>query len=330
MGVYGAILGGYEQAGLDLANEINTLVNERTFEEHPDLVAYLETYASLEIHVMIRFGRWKELLEVELPKNQQLMLYRTASIRYGRALAYAMLGNIDEALNEAKLFDTIRNDPDAPNRILHNNTVADLLELDSTMMHGEILYKSGQYAAGLALLKKAVTMQDNLNYDEPWGKMQPIRHAYGGLLCEQGFIEEAISVFRTDLKFHPKNPWAVIGLLECLTKKLRANATFDGGIDTIPSNTSTCSTSPKANDATTATTSTCCSTKSSSKKKKKAAAASAGGSSTSVNAKKTSSDDTINPIQKEIDELNEILHQQQQSQYADFTIAVPCECCHKK
>ena len=62
-------------------------------------------------------------------------------------------------------------------------------------------------------------MQDDLNYDEPWGKMQPIRHALGGLLLEQGHLKEAEEVFRKDLRYHPKNPWALVGLMDCLKKK---------------------------------------------------------------------------------------------------------------
>jgi tetratricopeptide (TPR) repeat protein len=339
MGVYGAILGGYERIGMDLAGEINTLVNEQTFEEHPDLVAYLETYASLEIHVMIRFGRWKELIDdVALPKNERLMLYRTSQIRYGRALAFAMLGDIDMALHEAKLFDTIRKDPDAPNRILHNNTVADLLELDSIMMHGEILYKAGKYNEGLALLKKATTMQDNLNYDEPWGKMQPIRHAYGGLLCEQGFIDEAIAVFRTDLKIHPNNPWALVGLLECLTKSTRCHTTFDATVthtfsyDTITTSNGISSPDPDTAESTNAaTTATCCKTAAADLSISTSVAASKPNKK-KKNKKSTLSSTTgaMNDVEKEIEEIKEAIRKQRLSKYADYDIAVPCECCIRK
>lgn len=55
--------------------------------------------------------------------------------------------------------------------------------------------------------------------DEPWGKMQPIRHALGGLLLEQGHLDEAEEVFRKDLTFHPRNPWALVGLITTLEKK---------------------------------------------------------------------------------------------------------------
>jgi tetratricopeptide (TPR) repeat protein len=217
MAVYGAILGGMEAKGMEVAQELNSFVNEKMFREHPTLVAYLEAYSALEIHIMVRFGRWKELLEAEQPVDKNLMLYRAASIKYGRALAYAMTGDLANATKEADRFDTLRRShPDVNVRILHNNSVADLLAVDAVMLRGEIAYRQGKHEEGLNLLRKAVDMQENLNYDEPWGKMQPIRHALGGLLVEQGQFEEAEAVFRKDLKFHPRNPWALVGLIRCL------------------------------------------------------------------------------------------------------------------
>lgn len=220
MAVYGAILGAMEGKAMELADELNGIVNEGMFREYPNLVAYLEAYSALDIHIMVRFGRWKEILELELPSDKHLMLFRTSSLRYARALAYAMNSDFSEALKEADRFDSLRLDhPDVNFRILHNNSVADLLAVDATMVRGEIAYRQGKYEEGLAGLRKAVDMQENLNYDEPWGKMQPIRHALGGLLLEQGHRNEAESVFRKDLKFHPRNPWALVGLIRCLKLK---------------------------------------------------------------------------------------------------------------
>lgn len=160
--VYGAILGGMEKKAMEIATELNGIVNEEMFTEYPELTAYLESYAAMDIHIMIRFGRWKELLEIEPPKNKALMLYRAASLKFARASAYAVLGNVVEARKEADRFDSLRGDPDAKMRILHNNTVADLLAVDSAMARGEIAYREGKYDEAFVLLRKAVDMQDNL------------------------------------------------------------------------------------------------------------------------------------------------------------------------
>ena len=231
MAIYGSILGAMEEKGMEIANDLNALVNEALFNECPSLVAYLESYSATDIHVMARYGRWKEILEIEMPVDKNLMLYRTASVFYGRALSWAMSGNFVEAKKEADRFDNLRkNHPEASERILHNNSVAALLAVDAMMIRGEIAYREGKHAEGLSLLRKAVDLQDNLNFDEPWGKMQPIRHALGGLLLEQGQIIEAEVVFRKDLVFHPRNPWALVGLIRCLQQKIDSECCTNKGV----------------------------------------------------------------------------------------------------
>ena len=217
--VYGAILGGMEGKAMEIAKQLNEHLTEDMFMENQNLTAYLESYSALDIHVMVRFGRWREILELEAPRDKRLMLFRSSSLIFARGLAHANLGDIALAKEEADRFDSIRKDPLAEQRILHNNSVSALLAVDAPMLHGEIAYREGQHERAFQLLREAVQLQDNLRYDEPWGKMQPIRHALGGLLLEQGHLREAEEVFREDLKFHPKNPWALVGLIQCLKKK---------------------------------------------------------------------------------------------------------------
>jgi tetratricopeptide (TPR) repeat protein len=90
------------------------------------------------------------------------------------------------------------------------------------------LYKSGDYEAGLDHLRAAANYSDNLHYDEPWGWMQPPRHALAALLMEQKQYVEAEEIYRADLGLndtlarpcqHPKNIWSLHGLSECLNKR---------------------------------------------------------------------------------------------------------------
>lgn len=166
MAVYGAILGGFEGKAMELARKLNGILSEEAFEEYPDLTAYLESYSALDIHVMVRFGRWKEILELTPPKNKRLMLFRAATTRFAQALAHANLGNILDAKREANNFDSLRGDPDAAHRILHNNSVENLLAVDAVMVRGEIAYREERYTDAFDLLRKAVNMQDNLLYGE--------------------------------------------------------------------------------------------------------------------------------------------------------------------
>ena len=91
------------------------------------------------------------------------------------------------------------------------------------MLAGEIAYRALQHDQAYEHLRTAVKRDDALNYDEPWGWMQPARHALGALLLEQDHAAEAEFVYREDLKRHPNNVWSLHGLAESLGKQGRAD-----------------------------------------------------------------------------------------------------------
>jgi tetratricopeptide (TPR) repeat protein len=95
------------------------------------------------------------------------------------------------------------------------------------MLDGEIAYRKGEYATAFESLRLAVDMDDGLGYSEPWSWMQPARHAYAALLLEQGYVEEAAAVYKSDLgldssviraRRHLNNVWALHGYHECLIR----------------------------------------------------------------------------------------------------------------
>ncbi len=112
-------------------------------------------------------------------------------------------------------------------RYLFNNTALDILAIAAEMLYGELEYRKGNFDQAFAHLRKSIELDDGLPYDEPWGWMQPTRHAYGALLLEQGHVEEAEAVYRADLGLdgtlgrafqHPENVWSLHGYHECLTR----------------------------------------------------------------------------------------------------------------
>ena len=77
------------------------------------------------------------------------------------------------------------------------------------MLDGEIAYREGRFDEAFAHLRRAIELDDALPYDEPWGWMQPTRHAYGALLLEQGRVEDAAQVYAADLGLDPTLSTAV-------------------------------------------------------------------------------------------------------------------------
>ena len=88
-------------------------------------------------------------------------------------------------------------------RDLFNNTARDVLAVAATMLDGEIAYRAGGLDEAFELLRRAIALDDGLPYDEPWGWMQPTRHAYGALLLEQGRVADAAEVYACDLGLDP-------------------------------------------------------------------------------------------------------------------------------
>ncbi len=109
-------------------------------------------------------------------------------------------------------------------RYLFNNTSRDILAIADAMLDGEITYRERKFDDAFALLRRAIELCDALPYDEPWGWMQPPRHAYGALLLEQGHVAQAAEVYAADLGIdatlsrpcqHPGNVWSLHGYHEC-------------------------------------------------------------------------------------------------------------------
>ena len=147
-----------------------------------------------------------------------------AFIKYAKWLALSALRRVDAAEAQQQLFlDAANKVPDT--RLLHNVRAVDKLEVAKAMLSGELAYRKGAYDTAFAELRRAVALDDALPFDEPWGWMQPTRHALGALLAEQGHFAEAEEVFRQDLGLapglpracqHPDNVWALRGLYDCL------------------------------------------------------------------------------------------------------------------
>lgn len=221
--LYGAMFLGQIGPALDAAAELEGLLRPEVVEPAAD---WLESYYGMRQHVLIRFGRWDELKLTKPPADQELYCYTTALVHYSRTVAYAATGEVDKAEAERLLFLAAQKRvPET--RLLFNNTCESILKIAEQMMEGELAYRKADYEVAFAHLRASVAMDDALPYEEPWGWMQPTRHALGALLLEQGHVAEAEAVYRADLGCdktlsraaqHPDNVWSLHGLHECLER----------------------------------------------------------------------------------------------------------------
>jgi len=216
MMVFAAMLAGMKQVATDAANELYDLCSKAIFEHRPRAI-WLDLFCGIKFHVLIRFGLWEEIILVEESITDECFVGTATILHYAKGLAFAALGNMKMAKLYQDKFEKCRLSPSVCERVLHNNNAKDMFHVGSEMLLGEILYRQGDFDEAFAHLLSAVGLEDELPYDEPPGQMQPIRHALGGLLLEQQRCGFAEGVFRDDLTRHPKNPWALCGLIESLS-----------------------------------------------------------------------------------------------------------------
>ncbi|MFI7413716.1 tetratricopeptide repeat protein [Streptomyces sp. NPDC049627] len=225
--IYGAMFLGQSQVALDTAAQLEASIPEELLRvPSPPMADWLEAFVAMRVHALIRFGRWHDILDLPLPADPELYCVTTAMLHYARGVALSATRHVQEAETERRLFhEAVTRVPET--RMLFNNTCADILAIASAMLDGELEYRKGDHDAAFAALERSIELDDSLPYDEPWGWMQPTRHAYGALLLEQGRVAEAEAVYRADLGLdgslpralqHPGNVWSLHGLHECLVR----------------------------------------------------------------------------------------------------------------
>jgi tetratricopeptide (TPR) repeat protein len=223
--IYGAMFQGRLEPALEAADELAATLSEDVLRiETPPMADWAEAFVPMRLHVLIRFGLWEQLIDQPLPADPSLYSTTTALLHYAKGVAHAATGDVEAADLERELFaEACERVPET--RYLFNNSSRDILGVAEPMLDGEIEYRRGNHDLAFGHLRRAVERDDNLLYDEPWGWMQPARHALGALLLEQGHVEEAAAVYRADLGLddtlrrpcqHPGNVWSLHGYHECL------------------------------------------------------------------------------------------------------------------
>src|SRR5262249_48882502 len=149
------------------------------------LVAMTEGYYAMKMHVLVRFGRWREIVEEPPPGDPEIYKISMPMHHYARGIAYATLKNPVAADRERTLFrEAVARIP--ADRKFLSTFARTTLGGGEAMLDGEAEYHTGNYEQAFAHLREAVRRDDNLNYPEPWSWMHPPRHALAALLMEQG------------------------------------------------------------------------------------------------------------------------------------------------
>jgi len=176
--------GNYEQA-IQAARDLEAEIPESALRDYAGLI---EGIMPTNFHVLIRFGKWEQIL-VE-PDYPEWRLVSRAVRRYARSIANSALDRTEEARTELVAFEEAIAEVPEEWWIL-NNRVHDVLPIARAMVRGELLFREGKRDEAFKVLREGAAAEDALVYDEPPGWMLPVRHALGALLMADGRSAEA-------------------------------------------------------------------------------------------------------------------------------------------
>ena len=206
--------GNFEQA-IQAARDLEAEMPESAVREFAGLI---EGIMPATFHVLIRFGKWEQILEE--PEYPEWRLVSRAVRRYARSIANSALGRTEEARVELEAFEEAM--AEVPEEWwIFNNRVDQVLPIARAMINGELLFREGKREEAYAILREGVAAEDALVYDEPPGWMLPVRHALGALLMADERYAEAEAVYREDLRRNRDNGWSLTGLKLALQEQER-------------------------------------------------------------------------------------------------------------
>jgi tetratricopeptide (TPR) repeat protein len=208
-----ATLEGRSKVAIDSANAVRSKVDAHMMRQ--DGMAVLQHFYMVPTMVLMRFGKWNEILASSAPDKD--LIYPNGIWHYARGIASVKIGKIDDARKELEQVTAIAANTALEKLLLMDlHKTTDLMQIAKEHLDGEIDAASKNYDSAIKHLQTAVQIEDHLTYDEPPVWSNPMRHYLGAVLLDAKRPAEAEKVYRDELFKFPKNGWSLIGLQQSL------------------------------------------------------------------------------------------------------------------
>lgn len=205
---YSAAMEGRSAESLAASREAAKAIPPEMIEHMPGM----DFFPAEPLLVMVRFGKWNELLAEPRPNPRYNAL--TGLWLHAHGMALAATGKLDAAQADLDALRALIAKV-SPTEQASNNPTRAVLEVGAKVLEAR-LAEARRDPKSLGLWAEAVALEDNLVYAEPADWFYPIRHFQGAALLAAKRAAEAEAVYRADLVRHPKNGWALMGLAQAL------------------------------------------------------------------------------------------------------------------
>jgi tetratricopeptide (TPR) repeat protein len=183
------------------------------------LAETIEHVLSQPLYVMVRFGRWQDVLHEPAPPPNFSFMH--GLWHYARGLAFRHTGRPQSAARELKALQARASSRDLQQRAVGYAPAPTVLQIAAEVLMAEIASARRQHARAIGHLERAVRLQDGMTYNEPPDWYFPVRHYLGAELLEAGRPTEAATVYWQDLARNRENGYALFGLRQALAAQHR-------------------------------------------------------------------------------------------------------------
>ena len=166
-----------------------------------------------QLLALIRFGRFDEVAEIaarpegDIPAGSWEFAHGYAKVRGGQP--EVARGHLENLRRLARFSSATTN-------FGARHPAGRLLGVLVEILDGEIARSAGNTAGAIAAFERAVALDDELEIDEPEPLPFPARHWLGAALLDAQRHADAERVYREDLRQHPHNGWALVGLQQAV------------------------------------------------------------------------------------------------------------------
>ena len=171
--------------------------------------------------INVKFGKWDELFKQNKPDASQV--YANILYRFGRGMAFSAQSNITAAKHELVEMKTLMADSSLALPFTPFSAALDGAVVASNILSGSIAMKAGKTADAIIDFTKAVSVEENMIYNEPRDWFLNPKHWLGKAYLIAGDGVTAEKTFRSDLKNNSENGWALYGLNKALLMQKKYN-----------------------------------------------------------------------------------------------------------
>lgn len=210
-----AMLGGYRAQSMTAAEKTMNSIPKDYLAIPAPMGSYIQYIHSTPILVHVRFGNWQSLLDMPQPAATQVL--SNAMYHFGRGMAFAGTAKIAEAKNELAQLQQLMKDSSLFIPLSPFSPAIDGLTIAEQLLNGTIALSEQQTGPAVIAFQKAVTIEENMVYNEPRDWLLNPKHYLGNALLKAGRSAAAKEIFLADLKNNNENGWALYGAWQALT-----------------------------------------------------------------------------------------------------------------